>query len=141
MTENEKKAWLSRAFYADKKRSALETLAKRQRERAEGFRSIYGSNDKGKSDSSVNGTENALMRLADISFRLEQEIIELSVIEDEIRLAISRLCSDDLEAVLINRYLNYMTIEETAKAMGYSVDTVKRKQRSAIRKLTPFALV
>lgn len=135
MTENEMKDWLNRAFYADKKKAALEKLAKRHRERAEGFHGFGECNDRGKSDSSVNGTEDAFIRLADISLKLDREILELSIIEDEIREAISKLNDNDLEAVLINRYLNFMTIEETAEEMNYSVRAVYYKHNKAVRKL------
>ena len=129
----EVKNWLNRAFYADKKVSALESLVKQLRERAQSVSVCYERNDTGKSSSAKNGVENAYMRLADTEMKLCNQIIELLDIIDEIR--------DDLETVMIHRYLLFHTVEETAELMNYSPETVKRKQRKAIEKLTPFDLV
>lgn len=135
------KHWLNRAFYADKKVKALEMLLKQHRARAEGFAVCCERNDKGKSSGRKNSTENALIRLADIEQKLQQQIAELSGITAEIVDAVSKLCDNDLETVLIHRYLLFHTVEETAELMNYSSETVKRKQRMAIEKLTPFDLV
>ena len=135
------KHWLNRAFYADKKVKALEMLLKQHRERAEGFAVCCERNDKGKSSGRKNSTEDALIRLADIEQKLQQQIAELSGITAEIVDAVSKLCDNDLETVLIHRYLLFHTVEETAELMNYSSETVKRKQRMAIEKLTPFDLV
>lgn len=135
------KHWLNRAFYADKKVKALEMLLKQHRERAEGAAVCYECNDKGKSSGRKNSTEDALIRLADIEQKLQQQIAELSGITAEIVDAVSKLCDNDLETVLIHRYLLFHTVEETAELMNYSSETVKRKQRMAIEKLTPFDLV
>lgn len=135
------KHWLNRAFYADKKVKALEMLLKQHRERAEGFAVCCKCNDKGKSSGRKNSTEDALIRLADIEQKLQQQIAELSGITAEIVDVVSKLCDNDLETVLIHRYLLFHTVEETAELMNYSSETVKRKQRMAIEKLTPFDLV
>lgn len=66
MTELELKHWLNRAFYADKKAKALDALAQQCRERAQGLTVNWECNDTGKSDSAQNGTESALLKLADI---------------------------------------------------------------------------
>lgn len=137
----EVKNWLNRAFYADKKVSALESLVKQLRERAQSVSVCYERNDTGKSSSAKNGVENAYMRLADTEMKLCNQIIELLDIIDEIRDAIAKLKDDDLETVMIHRYLLFHTVEETAELMNYSPETVKRKQRKAIEKLTPFDLV
>lgn len=143
MTEKEfeLKFWLNRAFYANKKAEALTTLVERYRERARGLTANWEGNDTGKSSGSQNGTENALANLLDHEERLLKQINELMKINDEITKAISLLESDDLESVMIHRYLLFHTIEQTAEALNYSVPTVKRKQIAAIKKLIPFELV
>lgn len=45
MTENEIKAWLNRAFYADKKVKAVEMLVQQCRERAQGLSVCYECNE------------------------------------------------------------------------------------------------
>ena len=141
--QNEVKNWLNRAFYADKKVSALESLVKQLRERAQSVSVCYECNDTGKSSSAKNGVENAYMRLADTEMKLRAQIIELLDIDDEIRNAISLLNDNDLETVMIHRYLLFHTVEETAELINCSPETVKRKHRKAIEKLeklTPFDL-
>ena len=141
LREIELKNWLNRAFYADKKVKALEMRIKQCRERAEAVSVCYEGNDKGKSSSSKNGIEEALMRLADTEFKLKSQIFELLDITDEISEAISKLKDDGLETVLIHRYILFHTIEETAEIMNYTPITIKRKQKKAIDKLIPFDLV
>ena len=137
MTTNEldMRHWLNRAFYADKKAKALETLAEQCRERAQRLTASWEGNDKGKSDGAENGTENALMRLAEIEERIIRLRVECANIMSETLEAIWSLHDDDLEAVLINRYILYYTIEETADIMHYAPRTVRKKQKQAIEKL------
>lgn len=137
----EVKKWLNRAFYADKKVNALKELVLQCRERAESVSVCCERNDIGKSKAVENGTENALIKLADTEQKLQRQILELIGTADEISNAIAKLNDDDLETVLIHRYILFHTVEETAEIMNYSPETVKRKQRKAIEKLTPFDLV
>lgn len=137
MDELELRHWLNRAFYANKKAKALEALAEQCRERAQGLSMCSDSNDKGKSDGAENGTENALMRLAEIEERIIKLRVECANIMSETLEAIWSLHDDDLEAVLINRYILYYTIEQTAEIMHYAPRTVRKKQKQAIEKLCP----
>lgn len=131
----EVKRWLNRAFYAEKKVKALEMHMRQCRERAEGLSGFCEGNDKGKSSGCENGTENALMKLVDTEHKLQRQIIELAAISDEIFGAISKINDNDLETVLIHRYILFHTIEETAEIMNYSPRTVRDKQKKAIEKL------
>lgn len=135
------KNWLNRAFYAKKKVNALDMLIKQCRERAEGLIRCGYCNDRGRSDTALNGTESTFMKLADMEQKYSRQKAELLEISDEISEVISELHDDDLETVLIHRYLLFHTIEQTAELMHYSPETVKRKQRKAIGKLTCFDLV
>lgn len=133
--EREVKHWLNRAFYADKKVKALEMRLRQCRERAESVSACCEGNDKGKCSGSKNGTEDALMKLVDTEQKLQRQIFELLDISDEISEAISKLEDDDLETVLIHRYILFHTIEETAEIMNYSPRTVRDKQKKAIEKI------
>ena len=137
MTEEELRHWLNRAFYADKKAKALDALAQQCRERAQGLSGCGECNDKGKSDTAVNGTENALMKLAEIEHKALVLRLECADILSEILTAIWTLKDDDLEAVLMNRYALFYTVEQTAEVMHYSPRTVKLKTKIAIQKLCP----
>ena len=136
MTVDEMRKWLGRAFRADKKAQALNALVQQRREHATGLVRTSEGNDKGRSDGSKNGTENAYIQLADIEAQLEECKKEADKAAAEIFDAINSVHDDDLEAVLINRYLNYMTIEKTAEFMGYSPRTICRKTDAAIAKLS-----
>ncbi len=134
------KKWLNRAFYADKKVNALKELVLQCRERAESVSVCYEHNDIGKSKAAENGTENALIKLADTEQKLQRQILELIGTADEISNAIAKLNDDDLETVLIHRYILFHTVEETAEIMNYSRETVKRKANKAIEKLSRIEL-
>ena len=137
MTEFELRRWLNRAFYADKKAKALDMLVQQCRERATGLVRATEGNDKGRSSTSKNGTENALIQLAEIEDKAERLSAEAVKITAEIWEAILGLNDDDLEAVLINRYILFRTVEQTAESMGYDPRTVMRKIKKAIEKLSP----
>ena len=133
--ELELRHWLNRAFYADKKAKALETLVQQCRERAQGLSVSWECNDTGKTDGSENGTENALIRLAEIERKALDLKLECADILSETLTKIWELHDDDLEAVLINRYILFYTIEQTAEIMNYHPNTVKCKVKKAIQKL------
>lgn len=133
--EIELRHWLNRAFYADKKAKALEALVQQCRERAQGLSVNWECNDTGKSDGSENGTEDALMRLAEIERKALGLKLECADILSETLTKIWELHNDDLEAVLINRYILFYTIEQTAEIMNYHPNTVKCKVKKAIQKL------
>lgn len=137
MTEKELdlRHWLNRAFYADKKAKALDMLVSQCRERATGLVRYSEGNDAGKSGTSKNGTESALMKLAEMEEKAECQKAEAVKVSAEIQDAISMLHDDDLEAVLIHRYLNFLTIEQTAEIMNYHPNTVKAKVKTAVQKI------
>jgi len=126
------KNWLNRAFYAEKKVKALDMLLRAFKMRAEG---LSGHNYTGKSDTVLNGTENAFMKFVDIEHKYIRQKQELLIVSEEIAEAIARLHDDELETVLIHRYLLFRTIEQTAELMNYSTETVRRKTNKAIGKL------
>lgn len=135
MTVCEAYRWLNRGFYAHKKAEALNALVQQCRERATGLVRASEGNDKGKSSTSKNGTENALMQLAEMQRQAEQMKAETIKVSAEIWQAIKLLHDDDLETVLINRYILFYTIDKTAEEMNYDPRTVRRKQRKAVEKL------
>lgn len=140
MTEEqiEKISWLNRAFYAEKKVKALESLKKHDRERAQQITANYTSNDKGKSDGRNNGVEEALLVLAESEEKYCKALCYYSVIRREIEIAIGSLNNNELESIFIYRYLEYKTMEEIAECMNYSLSTIKRKHNKGIEKVEPF---
>ena len=111
--------WLNRAFYADKKAKALDALAQQCRERAQGLSVNWECNDTGKADGAQNGTENALMRLAEI----EQKALALklecaNILAETLTKNMGSFTDDDLESVLINRYVLFYTMSRPAEIMN-----------------------
>ncbi len=134
----EKTAWLNRAFYAEKKVKALESICKRDKERTQRITANYEANDKGKSDGRKNGIEEALMMLAESEEEYDKALHDYSVLRREIESAIKGLDDYELEAILIYRYLDYKTMEQIAECMNYSLSTIKRKYNRGIEKVEPF---
>ena len=134
----EKIAWLNRAFYAEKKVKALESIRKRDRERTQQISANYEGNDKGKSDGRKNGVEEALMMLAESDEKYDNALHDYSMLRREIETAIESLHDDELETVLIYRYLDYKDMEQIAECMNYSLSTVERRHKKAIEKIEPF---
>ncbi|MDE6833197.1 MAG: hypothetical protein K2J39_02955 [Ruminococcus sp.] len=129
------KNWLNRAFYADKKIKTLDMLLKASLMHAEGLTRVQQYNYTGKSDTRLNGTQDAFLKLADIEHKYNIQKQELIKIYDEVSEAISGLHDDELEAILIHRYLMFHTTEQTAELMHYSTRTIKYKHKKAIQKL------
>ena len=142
MTETEltTRHWLNRAFYADKKAKALEMLVRQCRERAEGLSRCSEGNDKGRSDGAENGTENALMKLAEMERKADAQRVEAVNASADVQKAIEMLNDFELETVMIHRYLLFHTDKETAEIMNYDERTIRRKRAKALKKLSGCAL-
>lgn len=135
MNENEMRGFLESHFYADKKIKALEAERRQLRINAQGGAINYEGNY---TASSRNGTESVLVRLADDEKEIDKQIVQLWTEQRKVRETISLLNDNDLESVLIYRYILHHTAEETAELLHYAVRTVQFKQRKAIRKLCTF---
>lgn len=132
MTENEAREFLKSHFYATQKIKALEDERRQLRIDAQGGSVSYESNYP---STKKNGVESNLVRLAAREQELDDEIAQLKCKRNRVRDVIARLNDDDLESVLINRYITYHTIEETAEIMNYAPRTVRKKQKQAYEKL------
>ena len=132
MTETEMRNYLEGHFYASKKIKALEAERRQLRINAQGGAiSFEGNNTTGKS----NDTERNLMRLADEEKEIDEQIVRLRQKQRDIRQLISSLNDDDLEAVLIFRYIVHNTEEQTAEKLNYAPRTVQEKIKKAVSKL------
>lgn len=130
-------AWLNRAYYAEKKLRALESLRESDRERAQRITAVYGGNDKGKSDSRSNTQEIALITLACSIEKYDRFLAEYNAMRREIESAIENLHDHELEAIFIYRYLEYRTMSDIAERMNYADITIKRKHLQGLQKLIP----
>ena len=132
MTENEVRGYLESHFYASKKIKALEEERKQLRLNAAGGAISFEDSGTG---SKSNGTERKLMSLADDERELDEQILGLRDLQREVRASIASLHDNDLESVLIYRYIAYHTEEETAEGLNYAQRTVQEKIKKAIKKL------
>lgn len=130
MTENEMKLWLNRAYYANSKKVALQAYIETLKNRLTDVSVSYEKD--GKSESKGNNTENKYMRYLEKKQKLDEEIEKLENVTEEIEKAIFTLNNDDLEAVLIDRYLNFYSQQKTAEHLNYSIESVKKKQKQAV---------
>ena len=131
-TEQLKKiAWLNRAFYAEKLAKAYLEKCEREKSLAQRLSRTFSES----SGSSGNSTENALIRLAVTERQTQEKLRELVCIREEITEAIQRIEDNDLQAVLVWRYLNYFTFVQTAEKMHYDKRTIQRKHQKALDKI------
>ena len=132
-TEQLKKiAWLERAFYAEKLAKAY--LEKCERERSLAQR-LSRCSEGTAGTSSLNPTEDALIRLAVTERQTQEKLKNLVKIREEISEAIQQIEEPDLQAVLVWHYLNYFTFEQTAEKMHYDKRTIQRKHQKALDKI------
>lgn len=66
---------------------------------------------------------------------IEEEIAKLKEQQEQVRRVIADLNDNDLESVLIYRYVLYNTEEQTADKLHYAPRTVQEKVKKAIRKI------
>ena len=132
MTETEMRNYLEGHFYASKKIKALEAERRQLRMNAVGGAVSYeGSNTSTKQ----NAAERNLVRLADEEKEIDDEIARLKAKQRDIRQLIGSLGDDDLEALLIFRYIVHITEEQTAEKLNYAPRTVQEKIKKAVSKL------
>ncbi|MBP5431566.1 hypothetical protein [Ruminococcus sp.] len=132
MTEKDAREFLKSYFFATQKIKALELEKIQLRIDAQGGAVSYEGNYP---SMKKNGVESNLIRLAAREQEIDEEIAQLKFKCKRVRDIIGRLEDDDLESVLINRYITYHTIEETAEIMNYAPRTVRKKQKQAYKKL------
>lgn len=129
--QNCKIRWLERARKADQKAQALK--AKRQydnylAERLSRYSGLGGN-------SFGNSTEDALIRLMETERREREQLEKLVQIREEITQAIEKIPDQDLQTILIWKYLKYLTFEQIADKMHYTVRNIQYKHKAALDKL------
>lgn len=131
--QKEKKEWLKRAKKANDSVEKWRIRLEHDRELARGKKGLSGSGTY--MNSSANSTEDALIKLAETERKVQEKEAEFARIYDEINSAVRKIEDDDLQMLLDWHYLKFLTWEETACKMHYSVSTVKYKHKKALEKL------
>ncbi len=83
----------------------------------------------------VTSLENTIIRLMEAEAELNKQIDALVDLKREILLNISALENIDLELVLMKRYLHFLSWEEIAREMGFSVRWVHSLHTRALTEL------
>lgn len=89
-----------------------------------------------KNFSNSNNTECKMVGIVDMSIRIDEEIQRLENLVNEIFKKIRNLNDDELEALLIARFLSSKPIKRIAKDFECSEESVKKKIHIAINKIT-----
>lgn len=133
MTEEykDKVNYLNQARHLRKKIQALKNL-KQDNKMLSG---MSYENTGTKNCNNYNNTECKMFRIVDMSIKIDEEIQRLERLTDEIFTVICNLDDDELETILIYRFLQFMTIGNIAKEMHYDEKTVSRKLHKAIEKI------
>lgn len=133
MTEEykDKVNYLNQARHLQKKIQALKHL-KQDNKMLSG---MSYENTGAKNCNNYNNTECKMFRIVDMSIKIDEEIQRLERLTDEIFTVICNLDDDELETILIYRFLQFMTIGNIAKEMHYDEKTVSRKLHKAIDKI------
>ena len=123
--------YLNQARHLQKKIQALKNL-KQDNKMLSG---MSYENTGAKNCNNSNSVECKMFRIADMSMKIDEEIQRLERLTDEIFAVICNLGDDELETILIYRFLQFMTIGNIAKEMHYDEKTVSRKLHKAIEKI------
>jgi predicted DNA-binding protein (UPF0251 family) len=123
--------YLNQARHLRKKIQALKNL-KQDNKMLSG---MSYENTGAKNCNNYNNTECKMFRIVDMSIKIDEEIQRLERLTDEIFTVICNLDDDELETILIYRFLQFMTIGNIAKEMHYDEKTVSRKLHKAIEKI------
>lgn len=116
--QERKRAWLRRGLKIERRAEALEALWCRDLRLADYGEELLG----------MSGRE--LLRC--LQMQMEEDLWALCWCREEILARIRCIGDDDLEAILINRFLCGRTCQETADAMHYDVRTIQRKLLDAL---------
>ena len=134
----ELKLWLNRAYWIDKKITALKSIKLENREDTQSLTAGYNS-DGGSCPSKDNGQEHRLQKMIDSNIDTDklilQECEKIEPVKAEILDTIMLLQDEQLETILIYRYVNREEYESIAEKIRYSERNTYRKHKEAVEKL------
>lgn len=134
----ELKLWLNRAYWIDKKITALKSIKLKNKEDTLSLTAGYNS-DGGSCPSKGNRQESKVQKMidsnADIDKLIFQECAKIEPVKAEILKTIVLLENEQLETILIYRYVNREEFDNIANEINYSGRNTYRKHKEAVEKL------
>ena len=121
--------FLDSAREAEQEIERLEEKLMRLEARARRVTAVYRQTGGG----SGNGPEDVWVQLVQQRGRLAQRMQAAAQQQEQVEEFLTRLGQVRLREILRLRFLNYLTIEEAAKRMGYSYDAAKKLSARAMR--------
>ena len=133
MTNQDKIRFLKQYKYNDLKINNLLQEKELWRTRAEKVTTIITGMPH--SDSQENARENAIVKMIECGQKIDKIIDDYFDLGVKIRRVIETIEEDDLQALLILRYLNNQTFEQIAVGMDYSWRQIHRMHSKALSRL------
>lgn len=135
MTVDETRAYLEQPAAINKKIDAL-LLAKTETKALLTRCTARYENIGGTSGGYRSYIDNIISKIIDLETQIDAEIDSLVEFKAEILANIMRLSDTESQTVLISRYINCKTVEQTARIMSYCGKSVKIKTKKAVEELS-----
>ena len=127
------KQYLSRAYVLRRRIAAKEMHLEELRTQAEHITSDLTGMPRGSGTSSP--VERVAIQIADLSFEIELDWLDLLAYQEEIRKTIDLLQDPAAAQILSYRYLSYMRWQDIADTMHYSVRHTTRLHGRALKQI------
>lgn len=131
------KNYLNRGWYIENEITALIKAKEKAFTQATNCTSIIS--DTPSSITNVNSTEEKYLKYSIAVEKLDKQIVEhinqLNIIKTEVLTAINTVDNSVLRAILIYRYIDFMTFEQIAVEMNYSYKQITRLHGKALQKV------
>ena len=131
--------YLSRAYVLRKRIAAKELHLEELRTQAEHITADLTGMPKGSGAASP--VERVAVQIADLSWELEQDWLDVLVYQEEIRKTIDRIEDPVVAQVLSARYISYLTWRKVAETLHYSERAVYKIHRKGLRIVEAFIVV
>lgn len=131
--------YLSRAYNLRRRIAAKEMHLEELRTQAEHITADLTGMPRGSGASSP--VERVAVQIADLSWELEQDWLDVLVYQEEIRKTIDRIEDPVVAQVLSARYISYLTWRKVAETLHYSERAVYKIHRKGLRIVEAFIVV
>ena len=133
------KQWLQRAYNLKRRIAAKEMHLEELRTQAEHITADLTGMPRGSGPSSP--VERVAVQIADLSWELEQDWLDVLAYQEEIRRTIELVEDPVVAQVLSARYISYLTWRKVAETLHYSERAVYKIHRKGLRIVEQFIVV